>query len=287
MDRNFPPMTIRAALAGLLSLLLPWAVGSPAAAQTQDRAVEGAALAGSQADTGHWVIDIFMRADGIGRTVILLLLLASFFSWTIIIDKWLRVRRLNRQANGFEELFWSGGSLDDLYDRAGERPADPMSAMFGAAMREWRRASAKGAAAAGAVRASLQTRIDRVMTVTLGREMDRLERFMTSLASIGSTSPFIGLFGTVWGIMNSFHAIAQSRNTSLAIVAPGIAEALFATALGLVAAIPAVVMYNKLSGDLARYAGRLDAFSNEFGAILSRQLDERATAPTTTTQSAA
>ena len=285
MDRNFPPMTTTA-LAGLLSLLLPWAVASPAAAQAQDRAVEGAAVAGTQADTGHWVIDIFMRADGIGRTVIVLLLLASFFSWTIIIDKWLRVRRLNRQANGFEELFWSGGSLDDLYDRAGERPADPMSAMFGAAMREWRRASAKGAAAAGAVRASLQTRIDRVMTVTLGREMDRLERFMTSLASIGSTSPFIGLFGTVWGIMNSFQSIAASKNTSLAVVAPGIAEALFATALGLVAAIPAVIAYNKLSTDFGRYAGRLEAFATEFGAILSRQLDERATtAPQT--QSAA
>jgi biopolymer transport protein TolQ len=241
-----------------------------------DRTVDAAAIAGSQVDAGHWVLNIFMNADGIGRAVIVLLIVASFFSWTIIIDKWMRVRRLNRQANGFEELFWSGGSLDDLYDRAGERPTDPMTAMFGAAMREWRRAASKGAAAASNVRASLQTRIDRVMSVTLGREMDRLERFMTSLASIGSTAPFVGLFGTVWGIMNSFHAIAAARNTSLAVVAPGIAEALFATALGLVAAIPAVVAYNKLSGDLARYAGRLDAFANEFGAILSRQLDEKA-----------
>ncbi len=240
-----------------------------------DRAVDAAALAGTQVETGHWALNIFLNADGIGKAVIILLLIVSFISWTIVIDKLLRLRRLNRLANGFEEQFWSGGSLDDLYDRAGDKPAEPMSAMFGAAMREWRRAAAKGAAAAGAVRASLQGRIDRVMQVTLGREMDRLERFMTTLASIGSTAPFIGLFGTVWGIMNSFHAIAQSRNTSLAVVAPGIAEALFATALGLVAAIPAVIAYNKLSGDMARYAGRLDAFANEFAAILSRQLDER------------
>jgi biopolymer transport protein TolQ len=121
----------------------------------------------------------------------------------------------------------------------------------------------------------LQSRIERVMGVTLGREMERLERYMTFLASVGSTAPFIGLFGTVWGIMHSFSSIASSKNTSLAVVAPGIAEALFATALGLIAAIPAVIAYNKISSDLTRYAGRLEAFSNEFGAILSRQLEEK------------
>jgi biopolymer transport protein TolQ len=147
--------------------------------------------------------------------------------------------------------------------------------VFAAAMREWRRSAAKGLLGTAMVRASLQQRIERVMNVTVGREMDRVERFMSFLATVGSTAPFVGLFGTVWGIMNSFQSIAASKNTSLAVVAPGIAEALFATALGLVAAIPAVIAYNKFSTDFGRYAGRLEAFSTEFSAILSRQLDER------------
>jgi biopolymer transport protein TolQ len=151
-----------------------------------------------------------------------------------------------------------------------------MSAVFSAAMREWRRSAARTGTNLASTRASLQQRIDRVMDVTVGREMERLEKYMSFLASVGSTAPFVGLFGTVWGIMNSFSSIAAEKNTSLAVVAPGIAEALFATALGLVAAIPAVLAYNKLSNDLARYASRLDAFAGEFGAILSRQLDERA-----------
>jgi biopolymer transport protein TolQ len=232
------------------------------------------------------ILGLFLSADIIVKTVMLILLLASFWSWAVIFDKILRLRRLRREAAGFEESFWSGGSLDDLYDRIGNRPIDPMSAIFAAAMREWRRSAAKGLVG-GSLRASLQDRIERVMSVTIGREMERLERFMAYLATVGSTAPFVGLFGTVWGIMNSFQAIAAQKNTSLAVVAPGIAEALFATALGLVAAIPAVVMYNKLSADLARYAGRLDAFANEFGAILSRQLDERVTAAPGSTQSAA
>ena len=142
-------------------------------------------------------------------------------------------------------------------------------------MREWRRGASRGVAS-DSVRGGLQQRIERVMQVTLGREMERLERYMTFLASVGSVAPFIGLFGTVWGIMNSFQSIALSKNTSLAVVAPGIAEALFATALGLVAAIPAVLAYNKLSSDLGRYANRLENFSTEFVSILSRQLDEGA-----------
>jgi biopolymer transport protein TolQ len=143
-------------------------------------------------------------------------------------------------------------------------------------MREWRRSVAKGLVGTNTMRTSLQERIERVMGVTVGREMERLERFMPFLATVGSTAPFVGLFGTVWGIMNSFNSIAASKNTSLAVVAPGIAEALFATALGLVAAIPAVIAYNKFSTDFGRYAGRLDAFATEFSAILSRQLDEKA-----------
>jgi biopolymer transport protein TolQ len=222
------------------------------------------------------ILGLFLQADIVVKVVMLILLLASFWSWAIIFDKLMRLRRLRREATSFEESFWSGGSLDDLYDRVGSRPGDPMSAIFAAAMREWRRSAAKGLIGSNQLRASLQDRIERVMGVTLGREMERLERFMAYLATVGSTAPFVGLFGTVWGIMNSFQAIAASKNTSLAVVAPGIAEALFATALGLVAAIPAVVAYNKLSTDFGRYAGRLEAFASEFGAILSRQLDEKA-----------
>jgi biopolymer transport protein TolQ len=221
------------------------------------------------------IIDLFMQADAIVKVVMFILLIASFWSWAVIFDKTLRLRRLRSAAASFEESFWSGGSLDDLFDRVGQRPLDPMSAVFTAAMREWRRSAAKGLLGTAVMRASLQQRIERVMTVTVGREMDRIERFMSFLATVGSTAPFVGLFGTVWGIMDSFQSIAASKNTSLAVVAPGIAEALFATALGLVAAIPAVVAYNKLATDFSRYAGRLDAFSTEFSAILSRQLDER------------
>ena len=215
------------------------------------------------------IISLFMQADLIVKIVLFLLLVASFWSWAVIFDKFMRLRRLSRDAESFEESFWSGGSLDDLYDRIGTRPLDPLSAVFAAAMREWRRSAAKGLTASSSMRASLQERIERVMQVTVGREMERLERFMPFLATVGSTSPFVGLFGTVWGIMNSFQSIAAAKNTSLAVVAPGIAESLFATALGLVAAIPAVVAFNKF------YAGRLDAFSSEFSAILSRQLDEK------------
>jgi biopolymer transport protein TolQ len=240
-----------------------------------DRAVEAAALAGSQVATDLSVWNLFLNADLIVKLVILMLVLASVWSWAIIFEKFIRLRRLHHHADEFEDQFWSGGSLEDLYDRVGAQPLDPMAAMFSAAMREWRRSVSKGLAVAGQMRAGLQSRIERVMGVTLDREMGRLERYMTFLASVGSTAPFIGLFGTVWGIMHSFSAIASSKNTSLAVVAPGIAEALFATALGLIAAIPAVIAYNKISSDLTRYASRLEAFSNEFGAILSRQLEEK------------
>jgi biopolymer transport protein TolQ len=221
------------------------------------------------------IVDLFLQADTIVKVVMFILLAASFWSWAVIFDKTLRLRRLRSAAASFEESFWSGGSLDDLFDRVGQRPLDPMSAVFTAAMREWRRSAAKGLLGTATMRASLQERIERVMNVTVGREMERVERFMSFLATVGSTAPFVGLFGTVWGIMDSFQSIAASKNTSLAVVAPGIAESLFATALGLVAAIPAVVAYNKLAADFGRYAGRLEAFSSEFSAILSRQLDER------------
>ncbi len=237
--------------------------------------VDQAALAGSVVPHDLSIVGLFLQADIIVKVVMFMLLLASFWSWAVIFDKVIKIRRLRKEAASFEEAFWSGGSLDDLYDRIGSRPQDPMSAIFSAAMREWRRSAAKGLVSGSATRLNLQERIERVMQVTVGREMERLERFMAFLATVGSTAPFVGLFGTVWGIMNSFQAIAASKNTSLSVVAPGIAESLFATALGLVAAIPAVIAYNKFSTDFGRYAARLDAFATEFSAILSRQLDEK------------
>jgi len=239
-------------------------------------AVDQLALGGSVVPHDLSIITLFLQADLIVKIVCVLLLAASFWSWAVIFDKIVKLRRLRRDAESFEETFWSGGSLDDLYDRIGTRPADPMSAVFAAAMREWRRTAARGRVPNPGTRTGgLQERIERVMQVTMGREMDRLERFMPFLATVGATAPFVGLFGTVWGIMNSFQSIAAAKNTSLAVVAPGIAESLFATALGLVAAIPAVIAYNKFATDFSRYAGRLDGFATEFSAILSRQLDEK------------
>jgi len=239
----------------------------------ENRAVDAMNLGGAAHDLSIW--GLFLQADPVVKVVMLVLLLLSLWCWAVIFDKWSRLRRLNRRAREFEESFWSGGSLDDLYDRVGSRPADPMATVFAAAMREWRRSAARGLIATESMRGNLQERIERVMGVAAGREMERLERYMSFLASVGSTAPFIGLLGTVWGIMNSFQSIAASKNTSLAVVAPGIAEALFATALGLVAAIPAVIAYNKLATEIGRYGGRLDAFTGEFAAILSRQMDEK------------
>lgn len=212
---------------------------------------------------------LFMSADFVVKLIMIGLLFASFWTWTIIFNKSMRIKSLSSSANKFEDAFWSGGSLEVLYERIGKKPRDPMSAVFSSAMAEWKRINTN---LRGSV--SFQDRVDRAMQVTLGREMDKLEKNMGFLASVGSTAPFIGLFGTVWGIMNSFQSIAASKNTSLAIVAPGIAEALFATAIGLVAAIPAMIAYNKFSHELNRYANRLDSFSQEFSSIISRQSEE-------------
>lgn len=224
-------------------------------------------------DLSMW--SLFWRADLVVKAVILVLLCASVWCWAIIFEKYFRLRRLNTEADAFESAFWSGGAIDDLYDQVGPQPRDPMSAVFVAAMREWRRAVRRGGGEDTSASLGLEDRIDRVMQITANREVDRIERYMTFLASTGSTAPFIGLFGTVWGIMNSFQAIGVTKNTSLAVVAPGIAEALFATALGLLAAIPAVLAYNLLSRHVDRYAGRLTSFSEEFLAILSRQKEEK------------
>jgi biopolymer transport protein TolQ len=237
-----------------------------------DRAVDAANLAATGGDLSP--LGLFLQADWVVKSVLLLLLAASVWVWAIIFEKTISLRRANRAANGFEDRFWSGGSLDELYEAEGAHPTHPVAAVFGAAMGEWRRSAQ--VVGADMSRGSVRERVDRAVSVTVSREMERMERWMVFLASVGSTAPFIGLFGTVWGIMRSFSAIAVSKNTNLSVVAPGIAEALFATAIGLVAAIPAVLAYNKISTDLARMAGRLETFGTEFGAILSRQSEERA-----------
>jgi biopolymer transport protein TolQ len=238
----------------------------------ETEAVNAAGLVAASQDLNFSVWNLFLKADLIVKLVMLVLIVASVWCWAIIIEKSLRLKRLNSEAAEFEGSFWSGGSLDTLYEKIGTLPKDPMAAVFVSAMKEWRRSIDSGVPGADHG-SSLTDRIDRVMDVTLNREIERVERQITILASTGSTAPFIGLFGTVWGIMNSFQSIAISKNTSLAVVAPGIAEALFATALGLLAAVPAVIAYNKISKDVDRYAARLEDFSNEFSAIISRQLD--------------
>ena len=240
----------------------------------ESNVVSAVALGGSVAqDLSMWAL--FLRADWVVKAVMISLFLASIWCWAIIFEKMIGLRRLNARSDEFERSFWSGRSLEDLYDRIGAQPRDPMSSIFAAAMREWRRKAMRAESDEGREHSGgLQERIERVMQITLAREMERAERYMTFLATTGSTAPFIGLFGTVWGIMNSFHSIALTKNTSIAVVAPGIAEALFATALGLLAAIPAVVAYNKISRDLDRYASRLEGFAGEFAAILSRELED-------------
>ncbi len=237
-----------------------------------DRAVEAANLATPNVDLSLW--GLFIEADIVVKIVMLGLLAASVWVWAVVFEKWSSLRKVNREADGFEDRFWSGGSLEDLFESEAATPTNPMAAVFGAAMGEWRRSVR--VAGADISHTSVRERIDRAISVTVQREMDRLERWMIFLASVGATAPFIGLFGTVWGIMHSFSAIAAMHNTNLAVVAPGIAEALFATAIGLVAVIPAVLAYNKISNDLARFAARLEAFGAEFSAILSRQSEERA-----------
>jgi biopolymer transport protein TolQ len=220
-------------------------------------------------------IVLFERADLLVKVVLLLLLAASLWSWTIIVNKWLVLGTLRRRAAKFEKTFWSGLSLDELYQQFSSRTDHPMAAVFVAALREWRRAFEGGNPRENQV-PGVKDRIDKAMSVTILRETDGIERQLGFLATVGATAPFVGLFGTVWGIMNSFTAIAARHDTTLAVVAPGIAEALFATAMGLLAAIPAVIFYNRFVNEIGRYANRLDAFADEFSAILSRQLDEKA-----------
>jgi len=224
-------------------------------------------------DLSMW--GLFMMADPIVKAVMLMLVAASIWSWTIIFSKRSKLSTLDKAARTFEDAFWSGEALDKIHSRVKGNQNDPLQKTFSAGMEEWHAGVAGGIPSQDNMQASLRQRVERAMSVAIGREVTKLESGMTFLASVGSTAPFIGLFGTVWGIMNSFSAIASSNNTSLAVVAPGIAEALFATALGLVAAIPAVIAYNVFSTQLNRYADRLENFSDEFIAILSRHLDSQ------------
>ncbi|PRD43960.1 protein TolQ [Phyllobacterium phragmitis] len=231
--------------------------------------MENIALAAPSADVTLW--GLFIQANWVVKLVMLGLLFASIWTWAIIVDKTLGFGRARRALDRFEQVFWSGQSLEELYRNLGDRRATGMSAIFMAAMREWKKSFEKGARSPIA----LQMRIDKAMDVALARESDKLEARLGFLATIGSAAPFIGLFGTVVGIMTSFQAIAASKSTNLAVVAPGIAEALLATAIGLLAAIPAVIAYNKLSGDAGKISARMEGFADEFSAILSRQIDEK------------
>jgi biopolymer transport protein TolQ len=217
------------------------------------------------------LLGLFLSASPVVKVVMLGLLGASVWCWAIIIDKTLLFRRTKAAMDQFEDSFWSGQSLEELYRAHQERPTSGLAAIFVAAMREWKR-SFEGS---GRQIHSLSQRIDKVLDVTIQREVERLDARLVFLASIGSAGPYVGLFGTVWGIMTAFTSIAASKNTSLAVVAPGIAEALFATAIGLFAAIPAVLAYNKLQSQVGKAQSRLEGFADEFSAILSRQIDER------------
>ena len=220
---------------------------------------------------GFSFLEMFLTAHPVVKVVMFGLLLASVWSWAIIVEKIFAFRRARREADKFEQLFWSGQSLDELYAGLNRGQTFSMASLFVAAMREWKRSVEGNIRALGGI----QMRVEKVMDVTISREMEQLDRRLLFLATVGSTAPFVGLFGTVWGIMSTFSAIASSKNTSLAVVAPGISEALFATALGLLAAIPAVVFYNKFSADSSRLGQRLEAFADEFAAIVSRQIDVR------------
>ena len=235
-----------------------------------------AALGGGDAAAGNFnLVSMFLTSGVVVKAVMLMLLLASLWSWAIIFNKWLALSGLKRKAAQFEKLFWSGQSLDELYQQIAPKTDHPMAATFVAGLREWRRAFENGGPRENHM-AGVKERIDKAMNVTILRETDGIERQLGFLATVGSVSPFIGLFGTVWGIMNAFTAIAARHDTTLAVVAPGIAEALFTTAMGLAAAVPAVIFYNRFVNEIGRYVNRLDAFADEFSGILSRQLEEKA-----------
>jgi biopolymer transport protein TolQ len=267
-----PYRAVRQGIAVLAAFVVV-ALGLSAPSLAQDLASSAVAVTPvpAEAPVNFSLLGLFLSADWIVKIVMLGLLAASIWCWAIIIDKSMLYGRANRQMNQFERVFWSGQSLEELYQQMQERPSMGLGAIFVAAMKEWKRSHEQNAASF----IGMQARLDKVLDVAIARESDGLEKRLQFLATVASASPFIGLFGTVWGIMNSFTSIAASKSTNLAVVAPGIAEALFATALGLLAAIPATIAYNKLSSDSNKLIGRLESFADEFATILSRQLEAR------------
>jgi biopolymer transport protein TolQ len=221
------------------------------------------------------LVSIFLRADWVVKLVMIGLAVASLWSWTIILDKLFRFTALNRDANSFEDAVASGRSLEEVAAEAGERPKHALPRMLQGALKEWREARAKGLTNESQI-AWLIQRIDRHLDATIARESARVENGLGALAIVATASPFVGLFGTVWGIMKSFQAIAVQKNTSLAIVAPSIAEALFATAIGLVAAIPAYIFYNAYSTAAGKYSARLEGFADDLSTAIQRRLSEKA-----------
>jgi biopolymer transport protein TolQ len=221
-------------------------------------------------------ITLFLQADWVVKLVMLGLAGASLWSWTVILDKTFRFASLNKHANAFEDAVASGRSLEEVAQEAGDRPRHALPRMLQGALREWRDARTKGLST-DTQAAFLIQRIDRVLDAQIARESARVEEGLGSLAIVATASPFIGLFGTVWGIMHAFQSIAIQKNTSLAVVAPSIAEALFATAIGLIAAIPAYIAFNKFSTDAGKFAGRLEGFADDLSTAIQRRLSERAT----------
>lgn len=215
---------------------------------------------------------MFMDSDLFMKVLILGLLFTSVWCWAIIFDKVATFKKIRSGMKAFEEKFWAGGSLESLFTAYAKSPKDPLSVIFVSAIQEWRRSMTERKKAHSAIKVS--ERIDKVMQIAIDKQVDKMETRMTFLASTGSVAPLLGLFGTVWGIMDSFNAIGMTQSTNIAAVAPGVAEALFTTAVGLIAAIPAVVAYNKLTNDIDRMAQRMETFSDELSAILSRQMEQ-------------
>ena len=222
-----------------------------------------------EAATDFTMWALFARATITVKIVMILLMTASIWCWAVIVDKMVQYRRARAEADVFDQQFWSGEPLDALFDQIGTSPDGASQKIFAAGMLEWRRSHRQD----GGLIAGATARIDRSMDVAIAKEAAKLQKGLPVLATVGSTAPFVGLFGTVWGIMNAFIEIAEAQNTNLAVVAPGIAEALLATGLGLMAAIPAVIFYNKLSADSDHIIAGYEAFADEFATILSRQLD--------------
>ena len=238
------------------------------------------ALLGAASPTNFSALAIFMRGDVVVKLVLIGLMAASLWSWTVIIDKLFRFAALGKQADAFEEQVNSGRALEDVSAAYGERPRQALPKMLAAALKEWREARSRGAlAGSDAHGVMLIGRIDRMLDSIIARESSRVEEGLGSLAIVATASPFVGLFGTVWGIMHAFQAIAAQKNTNLAIVAPSISEALFTTAVGLMTAIPAYIFYNKFSTDAARFAGRLESFADDLATAVARRLAAAGSSP--------